>query len=166
MSNIDITIDMITECLIDRQTGLEQETEIAQVKGLSLSCWLFDWNIEFENGHTVYALRLKGQTQIQGLISFDIDTENKAVFVHLAESAPHNVGSKGRYLGVGGHLFAEAVKKSMEAGYEGFVHFKAKTSLINHYEKSLGAIHVGGGIMYINEIAAYNLYEKYYGGKL
>jgi hypothetical protein len=66
------------------------------------------------------------------------------------------------YEGVPGNLFAFACKQSWDNGYEGFVSFQSKTRLIDHYEKSLGAIHVGGHKMVIFPHAALNLIQKYF----
>jgi hypothetical protein len=41
------------------------------------------------------------------------------------------------------------IQESKEKGYEEFVSFFSKTKLIEHYEKSLGAVHVGGHRMVI-----------------
>ena len=85
MKRLDIAVDVITECLIDSKTGGKQETEVSQVEKISISGWQFDWNIEIKSGHIVHAIKLKGQSEIQGLVSLDIDHDNKAVLVHLAD---------------------------------------------------------------------------------
>jgi len=43
-----------------------------------------------------------------------------------------------------------------------FVQFTAKTKLIEHYERTLGAINVGGHLMVINTGAALKLIDKYF----
>lgn len=53
--------------------------------------------------------------------------------------------------------------QSYKAGYNGYVGFIAKTRLISHYEKTLGAKVVYGQRMEINEEAAKKLIERYYG---
>ena len=74
---------------------------------------------------------------------------------------------KKEYSGIGGHLFAEAVKESMEQGFDGYVYFKAKTDLIEHYQKELGAVLINPRerIMAIDERSAKVLYDKYYKDK-
>jgi len=63
-----------------------------------------------------------------------------AVFVHIAESAPHNLGSNKQYKGVGGHLFAIAMKLSLVNGFGGYIYFDAKNiELVEHYKESIGA---------------------------
>jgi hypothetical protein len=85
------------------------------------------------------------------------------IWVNLAEAAPHNLGKDKRYIGVGGNLFAIAVKISFDKGYKGFVAFEAKTELITHYRKSLGAVQIGRSPrMIIESEAARKLYEKYF----
>ena len=45
---------------------------------------------------------------------------------------------------------------------EGYLSFTAKTRLIEHYKKTLGAISVGGQLMVINTEAALRLIDKYF----
>lgn len=42
------------------------------------------------------------------------------------------------------NLVAYACKVSFDKGYEGFLSFDAKTTLIKHYGQSLGATHFSG----------------------
>jgi len=98
--------------------------------------------------------------------------ENLAIEVDIVEAAPfnnphHKNFVRKEYNGVGAHLFEEAVKQSYEAGFGGVVYFKAKSDLIEHYKKKLGAklINPRQRTMVIDEQAAKRLYERYYGGK-
>jgi hypothetical protein len=82
--------------------------------------------------------------------------------MHLIESAPFNKGKDKVYAGVPGNLVAFACKLSFQRGFDGYLSFLSKTNLINHYEKILGAIHVGGHLMIINTTAALKLINKYF----
>ncbi len=82
--------------------------------------------------------------------------------MHLLENAPFNVGQTKMYAGVAGNLVAFACKLAFQRGFEGNIAFLAKTKLIQHYEESLGAIHVGGRIMIIETQAALKLINKYF----
>jgi len=62
----------------------------------------------------------------------------------LIESAPFNLGRDKLYLGVPGNLVAFACKLSFQRGGEGYVSFLAKSGLIAHYEKTLGAMRTAG----------------------
>lgn len=116
-------------------------------------------------GQKVYGLTLAGRQEIQGLISMVPDQAHKSIHVGLVEAAPHNVGAKGAYKGVGAHLFAIAAKASLDAGYGGHVCFDAKTALIRHYEETLGARRIGGSQrMVIGPDAANSLVEQYIKG--
>lgn len=97
---------------------------------------------------------------IQGLTS--ISDLNDHYYLHLVESAPFNMGKNKLYEGVPGNLFAFACKSSWDKGYQGFVVFTSKTKLIDHYEKSLGATHVGNHKMVIFPHEALNLIKKYF----
>jgi len=49
----------------------------------------------------------------------------------------------------------------MDAGCDGYVAFTAKTNLIEHYKKELGAEVISGQKMYIGELEAQKLIDKY-----
>ena len=85
-----------------------------------------------------------------------IEDKGDHIFMHLVESAKFNKGKSKAYFGVAGNLVAFACKQSMERGYDGYVAFDSKTVLIEHYIKSLGANHLRGQRMYINDNAAQN----------
>ena len=82
--------------------------------------------------------------------------------MHLIESAPFNKGKNKVYTGVPGNLVAFACKLSFQRGFEGYLSFLSKTNLIDHYEKTLGAINAGGQLMVINTAAALRLTNKYF----
>lgn len=93
--------------------------------------------------------------------------DSDAIYVGLVESAPfnnpHNPKFKEKaYRGVGGHLFAEAVKQSFEKGHDGFIYFQAKTKLKEHYKKELGAKNEFNDIMSVGGSDAEKLYKRYY----
>jgi hypothetical protein len=80
----------------------------------------------------------------------------------LLESAPFNIGKHKIYEGVSGNLVAYACKISFQKGFEGYVAFTAKTKLIDHYERTLGACHFKNQRMIIETQAARILVEKYF----
>jgi len=144
---IDILIDKLTPCLIENATGkiintvfrLAQDNEVAE---LQKKGWNFDWSDKEYDDCNVYKLLLENDTEIQGLVAARV--VKGAVFVVLAESAPHNRGKNKRYEGVGGHLFAIAIKLSNKNGFGGFIYFDTKNmDLVEHYRKILGAVVTG-----------------------
>jgi hypothetical protein len=87
------------------------------------------------------------------------------VFVRLVESAPHNRINK-EYSGVGGHLFAIAIKLSVSLGFGGYVCMDAKDmNLVKHYTEKLGAnrMHTRNHEyrMDIDEVQAQKILEEY-----
>jgi hypothetical protein len=50
----------------------------------------------------------------------------------------------------------------LDLGYEGFLSFDAKTSLIKHYQESLGATYFRGQRMFIETNAALKLISHYF----
>lgn len=124
--------------------------------------WNFKWNVELaNNSREVYKLTIiNNPTIVQGLVSFSIKTDH--IYMNLLESAPFNLGRNKIYEGVPGNLVAYACKASFQNGFDGFVSFDAKTSLIEHHKKSLGANHVGGQLMIIPTHISQNLVDKYF----
>lgn len=172
---IDVEVDEMTPCLRKVSTGELVETTIRRISPTRAMCknWEFDWTRPERSGFEVYALRVKGDRAIQGMIAMKNDPTNLAVNVDIVESAPQNsphnrlntTGEK-EYTGVGGHLFAEACRRSFEQGYDGFVYFKAKSRLVEYYERLLGAklINAREHLMLIETKEALRLVERYYGG--
>lgn len=165
---IDMHIDKFTPCLEDAKTGeilstsfsLISKDELKQLKG-----WKFDWLDPELNSTEIYKLTLKNDDEIQGLVALSKLERDKAVYINIVEAAPHNLGADKQYNGVGGHLYAIAVQKSLENGYGGFVFMDAKNiDLVKHYEKTLGAVLLGRPHqyrMFINEENAQKLIEIY-----
>ena len=160
---VDILIDDFTDCLVERETGDIVETEynerIIPIRKKDYIGWKFDWSKTTPNGYTIYELFLKDDDTVQGRISLKID--GGVADVDIVESAPHNFGRNGKYIGVGGHLFAIACQCSLEAGCDGFVAFTAKSDLVDYYMRTLNARIVRGNRMYIDEEAANILIDKY-----
>lgn len=168
--SVDIEIDKFTPCLRDAKTGeiIETAHSLAtaeELKGLKKRSWKFNWSAPSLRSSKIYKLLKKGDTEIQGLVAIEEDGRNSAFHLSLAESAPHNLGTGKQYEGVGGHLFAIAVQKSIDAGYGGFIYFEAKNmELVKHYEEKFGAALVGMPHQYsmvIDEEAAARLVKAY-----
>jgi len=140
---LDILIDKLTPCLVELSTGniLHTVFSIAtddDVSGLEDKGWFFDWTDDALHKTNIYKLMIKDDEAIQGLISAEVI--RGAVYVHLAESAPHNRKPNKKYDGVGGHLFAIAMKLSLSNGFGGYIFMDAKNQeLVDHYIKMLGA---------------------------
>ena len=165
---LDFEIDKLTHSLEDTSTGSVLLTEVlplekADLKDISRkSGWKFNWKTEFSDSNKqVYKLILQSQPKIiQGLICFSIDIDH--IFMNLIETAPHNYGQTKKYYGVMGNLVAFGCKLSFVKGFEGCVAFIAKTKLIPHYEKELGAKVLWGQRMSMETNASINLIKKYF----
>lgn len=165
---LDFIVDKLTNSIENVITGDSFATEISILTNSDLKIigkkndWLFDWKNEFkEPARDVYKLTIaNNSTIIQGLISLEVKEDH--VYMHLVESSPFNKGTTKVYSGVPGNLVAFACKLSFQRGHEGNVSFLSKTQLIDHYEKTLGAVHFGGRIMIIETQAALKLIKKYF----
>lgn len=160
---VAISIDKITDCLIDTTTGREVETEYRMretpIRPKDYKGWKFDWSITEKNGYAIYELFLKGDDTVQGRISLKID--GGVADVDIVETAPHNYSHRGMYEGVGAHLFAIACQVSFDAGYDGFVAFTSKSDLVEYYKEKLNAKVFRDRRMYIDEEAAQILLDRY-----
>ena len=163
---IDAEIDKLTNSIENIITGDSFQTDVTFIDKNDLKSitkrtgWLFDWKNEYKKpDRDVYKLTIVGNPDIvQGLIS--ITEREDYIYIHLIESAPFNLGQNKVYLGVPGNLVAFVCRISFHHGFEGYVSFTAKTQLIGHYEKTLGAINVGGQLMIINTDAALKLIKS------
>lgn len=85
--------------------------------------------------------------ELLGLMSYELDEKTLAVEIIYMESARHSnanllhaEGGHKRYYGIAKALFAYAVQMSLDAGFDGVLVFKAKTSeLLDYYEREFGA---------------------------
>ena len=168
VQQIDIEIDKLTNSIENAFSGDSFETVLLPVKKEDLKSikkgngWQFDWKYEFQQTERiVYKLTIKENTDIiQGLVSFSDKKDH--LFMHLIESAPFNKGKNKIYVGVAGNLIAFVCKKSWDRKYEGFISFISKTRLIEYYEKTLDAIHIGNHKMVIFPKDALKLIRKYF----
>jgi hypothetical protein len=161
-------IDRLTNSILNTISGDSFQTEVIRLSKSDLKNitktkgWNFNWKLEFDEiKKEVYKLTIVNNPSIiQGLLSVTIEQDH--IFLDLLESAPFNIGKHKIYEGVAGNLVAYACKISFQRGFEGYVSFTAKTKLIDHYEKTLGAYHFKNNRMIIDTQAARILVEKYY----
>ena len=165
---LDFIIDKLTNSIENVQTGDSFPTNITLLSKADLKSviksngWQFDWKFELNQPEReVYKLTIPNNISIiQGLISLEIKSDH--IYMHLVESAPFNKGKTKVYSGIPGNLVAFACRLSFQRGFEGNVSFISKTQLIDHYVKTLGAIHFGGRLMIIETRAALKLIDKYF----
>lgn len=167
-NHLDFIVDKLTNSIENTVSGDSFQTEISTftTKDLKQSAkksgWQFNWKQELANNtREVYKLTIVNNPHIiQGLISFTIKVDH--IYMNLIESAPFNLGRNKIYDGVAGNLVAFACKVSFQRGFNGFLSFTAKTKLIEHYEKTLGAYHFGNNLMILETKASLILVEKYF----
>lgn len=168
VNSLDFIVDKLTNSIENVVTGDSFATNISLVSKTDIekinkkSGWNFNWKIEFlQPQRDVYKLTIvNNQSIIQGLLCVQIMSDH--VYMHLLENAPFNRGSTKVYSGVAGNLVAFACQLSFQRGHEGNVSFLSKTSLIEHYQNTLGAVHVGGRLMIIESRAATGLINRYF----
>ncbi len=150
---LDIWIDDIVPCLKDTETGELKDTVVFKIESRSYlkkfkkkDGWHINWN-EVPADVEVYALALLDTNEIQGLVGVRNDKDADAVYIHWACTAPQNNKrefGKQKYEGVGGHLFAIAVDKSIQWGHDGAVYgVAANEVLLVHYVKKFHGVYLG-----------------------
>jgi hypothetical protein len=165
---LDFIIDRLTNSIQNTISGDSFQTDVSlftltgSKQVTRKAGWQFNWKAELaDNTKEVYKLTIVNNSGIiQGLLSLSKRPDH--ILMNLLESAPFNIGKNKLYEGVAGNLVAYACKLSFQYGFDGFVSFTAKTKLIEHYEKTLGAYHFGGHRMIIPTTSAEKLVEKYF----
>jgi hypothetical protein len=165
---LDFIIDKLTNSIQNTISGDAFQTEVSRFAYTNTKQitkkrgWNFDWRKELnDDKKEIYKLTIQNNPSIiQGLISLTIESDH--VLMNLLESTPFNLGKNKLYEGVAGNLVAYACKVSLQLGFEGYVAFTAKTKLMEHYIKTLGAYPIGGHRMVIQSQAAKFLVEKYF----
>jgi len=168
LMELDFEIDKITESIECAETGKRLETDVLPITEYDLNeitesnGWRFDWKFEFYRpNRQVYKLVIKEVPNlIQGVASFE--KRENFVYMHLIESSPINIGRGKKYLGVSCNLVAYGCKLSKEFGFDGVLSFDSKTTLVSHYEKTLGAVCISERRMVIFEEDAEILIGKYF----
>ncbi len=150
---ICVTIDNLTPCLRDVETGDVVETEVIRIRRKSFlqkfnkkNRWYANWK-DLANDNEIYALVIKGTVDIQGLVAIQNNPDYKAVYISWAVAAPHNnpeLITQKKYEGVGGHLLAIAIDKSEQYGYNGDVTgFCRSKEIMKHFVNAHGATDMG-----------------------
>ena len=166
--NLDFIVDKLTNSILNTISGDSFDTEVLRLTNADLkhttkkNGWNFNWSAELkDNKKEVFKLTIPHNSNIiQGLLSLTLEPDH--VYMHLLENAPFNIGQNKLYEGVAGNLVAHACKVSFQQGFDGFVAFTAKTKLIEHYQKTLGAYTLGGHRMIIPTQSAQILIDKYF----
>lgn len=169
---IDIYVDEITDCIIEKETGSIYQTRFEMVtRNITKSeakndinhGWKFDWHLIQEQKYEIYELFTPHDNKTQGRIA--CKKGDSYYEVGYVESAPRNIGKGGIYEGVGGNLFAIVCLLSKREGFDGYVSFFSKKDarVMDNYKTKLHAKQVGSSqLMYLDGEAADFLIEKYH----
>ncbi len=165
---LDFVIDRLTNSIQNTISGDSFTTDVLRLTKADLKSitkkvgWNFDWKKELtDNSREVFKLSITNNPSIiQGLLSLSIEPDH--VYMHLLENAPFNIGKFKLYEGVAGNLVAYACKMAFQQGFDGFISFTAKSNLIPHYQKTLGAYALSGQRMIIPTASAQILIDKYF----
>lgn len=140
-------LDAISNERIPADVEMATEQDFAATQN-----WQTSWNSTYaQTLPNKVALHRKDNNELLGLMSYELDDRGLAVEILYMESARHSnanlvhaEGGHKKYLGIAKAMFAYAVQISLNAGFDGVLVFKAKTSdLLDYYMKEYGARQVG-----------------------
>ncbi len=171
---ICVTIDELSPCLTDIETGETVKTKVVRIREKSIIAglnsknhWYVNWQ-ELADKNEIYALTVKDTMEIQGLIALRPLPESKSVYISWVVAAPQNnpeFTKAKKYNGVGGHLLAIAIDRSEQLGYGGDVTgFCKNTAIMDRLIQRYGAVHIGAMHPYqigIYDDAARHIREVY-----
>ncbi|MGL5890959.1 MAG: hypothetical protein ACRC3B_13815 [Bacteroidia bacterium] len=165
---LNFEIDKLTNSIENVVTGESFATIVLPVSVNDLKSvtkkngWLFNWKKELKEANRLLfkLVTVENPLIIQGLLSITLN--DGYVLMNLIENAPFNRSKNKMYYGVMGNLVAFACKTAFACGCEGYVSFMAKTALIDHYVKKLGASHEGGQLVILYPEQSLNLVKKYF----
>ena len=164
---LDFEVDKLTNSIENAISGEVFDTLILKLKptegkSIKKTEWTFNWHTELKDKtKQVYKLTtISNPTIIHGLIC--LTDKGDHIYMDLIESAKFNKGRNKLYRGVAVNLVAFGCKIAFVKNYEGVVSFIAKTQLVEHYEKTLGAKFFGGNRMFIDTKESFILTSKYF----
>lgn len=129
---------------------------------LKMQHWKFDWSIPHQEGCEIYALRLKNDDEVQGMVALKHARDQFYTNLFYAEVAPSNTRSDRKYQGVVRCLFAVACKLSWDVGNEGYVLFRTTSSLWDEHVEMLNAKSISNDALYIDSYGAAALIDQYF----
>ena len=136
-------LDAVSDERIPASVSAATEHDLAATKE-----WQTSWTTPFATHlPNKLALRRSDDGELLGLVSYELDEGGLAVEILYMESARHSNANllhaesrQKRYYGIAKALFAYAVQVSMDAGFDGVLVFRAKTSeLLEYYAREFGA---------------------------
>ena len=136
------------------------QVNAAEIKKHSHQFEYFDFIRLINDGYTVYKICRHNEENIfQGMVAVKPST----AFLDCANMETNNFNKRpiSLYGNVGKCIVALCCKISMDAGFGGYIAFYAKNELFGYYER-LGAKHLFGLRMYIDEKAAQKLIYLYF----
>lgn len=144
-------VRMLNLFVVDADSGKKIATVVREASEQDLAAtrtWQTSWETSFavELPNKV-ALHRADDGELLGLMSYALDEKGLAVEIIYMESTRHSnanllhaEGGHKRYYGIAKALFAYAVQVSLDAGFDGVLVFKAKTSkLLDYYARAFGA---------------------------
>ena len=85
-----IEIDKLTNSIEEVSSGESFDTEVAEVSKREINTvhkkggWFFNWKLEFkQHGRKIYKLTIKGESDIQALVSIELVPAQHYIEMHL-----------------------------------------------------------------------------------
>ena len=104
--------------------------------------YFFNW--KKEKPYAVYKLRLAGNNDILGLVSFEINAAEEWILIRLLAVSIENRGSAKEYDGIAGNLIAFVGREAIKLfKHNTCVALEPKTNLKDHYKAMYGMEEAG-----------------------
>jgi plasmid maintenance system antidote protein VapI len=151
--------------IFDR-SGNKLDAQIRETKLEDLQLlkkWKFDWSENIINGGLCF--KIVKDDKIQGLLKLEWENGEYVIMKNI-ETAPHNFGSKGKFVNIAEILISFACYQTFKLNfgpYKGYLGFIGKGALIEYYEKKYNAQLVFKERMIIPPNSGAQLVKKYLG---
>lgn len=103
----------------------------------------FKFNWKREKRRIVQKIRLKIESEILGLVSYEDIPSEFRIHLHLIENSNSNKGKEKDYDFMAGCLIARTCEIAFEKNYDGFVSLEPKTELVSLYKNKYGFKRMG-----------------------
>ena len=120
----------------------------------------FQFSWKKEKKRIVQKIRLRIESEILGLVSFEDIPKEFRIHIHLIENSNSNKGREKKYDFVAGCLIARTCEIAFEKNYDGFVSLEPKTELVSLYKNKYGFREMGN-YLYTELSNSERLIQKY-----
>lgn len=146
------------------KSGKHYEVEVSQIEPIDLKSitkakYFFNWKLEKD--YEIHKLTIKDQTEILGLVSFEVIQEEWRIHIRLLSVSLQNKGNSKRYERIVGCMLTSISKIAVREFAElACVSLKPKGAIAQHYIDEYG-MNITGATLSLELIEIIDLIEKF-----